>query len=1182
LSGNRRRTTVDYSNAKYAQFGLPYFITEYAADGVTELRRSYRDYHLPQNYLNQRIIGLVSAVHLTDASGYQVKMTYGYDDSTRLSSQATAATSHDQSYNSTFSVRGNVTSVSRWDVTNMSTIVDPSKALTTFVNYNAAGSVISTTDPAGHANSISYVDSFSDGNNSRNTFAYPTTVSDADGFSSTAEYNFDFAAKTRVQGPPPAGQSEGVIQLFTYDAATRLQQITTQNNGAYTRYVYGPLYVQSYSTVNTVADEAYSVQVFDGVGRVFGTATNHPGSAGGYALVVTHYDQMGRPFEQSNPFEVNNSWIPAGDDATAVYYTQQTYDWKGRTVRTTHPDGYYQEASYSGCGCAGGEVVTLTDEVGRQQKLYSDVLGRQWKSEVLNWNGSIYSTATNMFNGRDQVTLFRQWAGAENGGGTYQDTTMSYDGYGRLQTKHVPQQNAGTATVYAYNPDDTIQSVTDARGASATYIYNNNRHLVNEIHYSAPSGITATPNVTYGYDAAGNRTLMSDGSGATTYAYDQLSRMSSETRSFTALAGSYTISYGYNLAGELTSLTEPNQFGTSVSYAYDSAGRLSTVTGSGMQVSSLMSSLQYRASGALKHAAYGDGTQLNMSYNSRMLMTRYELNVANGGASVTMGSQNQFHDDGRVRYAQDLNDSKFDRGYEYDHVGRLKEATSGREARGEPPSNPTTDSPYKQTFSYDAWSNMGRSGRHWTQPQADNPTYANNRRSDWTYDASGNVVVTLPYKANDYDAAGLHVNMYEEIWDGPWNNWVFHQNTISQTYDGNGRPAKRVETRHREDINNNITHEVKTVYQLRSTVLGGATISDIYDSGDRETHVYAGGAKLAEFSTSVPMTFRHANPANGNWINVTTTGFGSRTEFDPLGASVGTFSPYTPYSVYSYSDLVGNDFLYSELGNPFNLGSGCGTLDGMPVSCSELNQRMESGSVAAEVTFSSGRRQQLPLSSAGAGVFSLWLANPDGKKLDPAVDDVGIIRVNHDADDLAGHYDYFSFTFGQRRRGGQPRRQPQRPLGGKPSGAPAELNSLGVDEAFSPIRCQHLRELLNREAQYGTSEAARMSMSIRGGDALSGLSNGPGTVTVHDRPIDQDWLVTLKAFAHGRGFEAAAAVYVAGKRANQLGNRFPGGKRVSPPWQEQGERIAVELAGGSATFNSIFDEEYMRKVCPGY
>jgi len=96
-----------------------------------------------------------------------------------------------------------------------------------------------------------------------------------------------------------------------------------------------------------------------------------------------------------------------------------------------------KSASYSGCGCAGGEVVALTDEVGRQQKVYSDVLGRQWKTEVLNWpdvngNRSVYSTTTNTFNARDQVTQVRQ---TDNATGTYQDTTMSYDGYGRLQSK---------------------------------------------------------------------------------------------------------------------------------------------------------------------------------------------------------------------------------------------------------------------------------------------------------------------------------------------------------------------------------------------------------------------------------------------------------------------------------------------------------------------------------------------------------------------------------------------------------------------------------------------------------------------------------------------------------------------------------------------------------------------------
>src|SRR5439155_4670401 len=101
--------------------------------------------------------------------------------------------------------------------------------------------------------------------------------------------------------------------------------------------------------------------------------------------------------------------------------------------------------------------------------------------------------------------------------------------------------DASTATTYAYNSDDTIQSVTDARGASATYDYSgNNRRLVSGISYYAPSGVAGTPNVSFTYDAVSNRTSMTDSIGSRTYNYDQLSRMSSETHHFNDLAGTST------------------------------------------------------------------------------------------------------------------------------------------------------------------------------------------------------------------------------------------------------------------------------------------------------------------------------------------------------------------------------------------------------------------------------------------------------------------------------------------------------------------------------------------------------------------------------------------------------------------------------------------------------------------
>src|SRR4029434_1394783 len=106
-----------------------------------------------------------------------------------------------------------------------------------------------------------------------------------------------------------------------------------------------------------------------------------------------------------------------------------TYDWKGRPLVTTNPDTTTRQASYAGCGCAGGEVVTLTDETGRRQKVYSDALGRQLKVEVLNWNDSVYSTRTNTYNARDQITNVKQFQGLDSSG-IYQEIIKSYDGYG--------------------------------------------------------------------------------------------------------------------------------------------------------------------------------------------------------------------------------------------------------------------------------------------------------------------------------------------------------------------------------------------------------------------------------------------------------------------------------------------------------------------------------------------------------------------------------------------------------------------------------------------------------------------------------------------------------------------------------------------------------------------------------
>ena len=431
----------------------------------------------------------------------------------------------------------------------------------------------------GAQTSIGYNDSFSDQIN-RNTFAYPTEVTDQQGFKSYLQYHYDIGALTRSLDPKNA------VQTIQYDTVGRLQRVTNQTTGGYTRWDYTTVgELVTLTQVDPSQPETLSVHYVDGAGRDRGTISHLPNSTGGWRGQMWDYDIMGRMKEQRNPTEVTQAWQPAGDDATGWVVTLQNYDWQGRPAVTTNPDGSTREVTYSACGCAGGDVVTVRDERGRRRRFTKDVLGRLVKVEELDWNQNIYSTTTYTYNARDQITQTNQ-AG--------QLRTFAYDGHGRLITRTTPEQGA---TNYSYNLDDTVQTVTDARAAAMTFNYNP-RKLVEGITFSVPSGVAPTPNVTFQYDAAGNRTSMSSSESTVSYSYDTASRLTSETRSFNGVAGSFSLNYTYNQSGQLTEITNP--WGVKVGYNYNFAGEVAGVTGQNYGgVSTYASGLVYRAFGGL-------------------------------------------------------------------------------------------------------------------------------------------------------------------------------------------------------------------------------------------------------------------------------------------------------------------------------------------------------------------------------------------------------------------------------------------------------------------------------------------------------------------------------------------------------------------------------------------------------
>jgi len=798
---NHRRVQTTYTSYNLPNpVALPTEVKEYAADGATVMRRTtivYFDGGVNQQaYIDRRVLGLLREVIVYDGANQpQSRVWYDYDwnDANAWAALPQAATQHDAS--GTAYGRGNLCWVGRWDVTDFN---NSNKVTPQFIKYNRTGSVIKTEDAYGQGTVISYTDAFSDTVN-RNTFAYPTTMTDAENYSSSAQYNYDFGGITRMQDP------KGSVQSITYDSAARRDRITDQATSAYTRWVYATAntFIAAFSTIETGQGEAFEGTAFDGMGRYRATQLDMPGSVGGYSTVITGYDVMGRTKDRSNPTEMTASWFAAGDDAaTGFVWTTQTYDWMGRPLVTTNPDGSTRENTYGGCGCAGGDQTTVRDEQGRRKRYTKDVLARLIKTEELNWDQTVYSTTNYTYNVRDQLTNSNQQGQARS---------FTYDGYGRLATRTTPEQGA---TTYTYYNNDLMQTVTDARGAITVFLYNG-RHLVTNMNFTVSGSVAATPNVSFGYDSAGNRTSMTDGLGSVSYVYNTNSQLTSETRTFTGLAGSYGLSYSYGLGGQLKSITNP--WNAQVGYAYDKVGRLASISGSGYAgVSSYVSSTAYRAFGP-KQMSYANGRTLSVQYDNRLRTTEWST-----PGVLRMQYNYTWEHDGRVGFARNLDDETLDRYYGYDHVGRLTVSRSGNEARlaiGE--QVPLLyNGPYSHNYFYDKWGNITtREG--WG---GDNPsftaTYTNNKRDGLTYDAAGNLT-------NDggqnftYDGTGQAAT-------ASYSGYL-----LQQYYDGDRLRVKK-------------SDNGPVIYYLRSSVLGGQVVAEIDGNGTwQRGYVYQGGQLLA-------------------------------------------------------------------------------------------------------------------------------------------------------------------------------------------------------------------------------------------------------------------------------------------------------------------------------------------------
>jgi hypothetical protein len=144
----------------------------------------------------------------------------------------------------------------------------------------------------------------------RNTFAYPTKLTDPNGNFSQVRYRYDIGANVWAKSPSPVANTDGKTTTREFDNIGRPTKETLVNTGAYSRYEYPTNGVQSkvYSTITDVnnngadsADEVLSESWADGAGRVRRSRSELPNSYGGYSGSLVEYNILGQVRRSSVP-----------------------------------------------------------------------------------------------------------------------------------------------------------------------------------------------------------------------------------------------------------------------------------------------------------------------------------------------------------------------------------------------------------------------------------------------------------------------------------------------------------------------------------------------------------------------------------------------------------------------------------------------------------------------------------------------------------------------------------------------------------------------------------------------------------------------------------------------------------------------------------------------------------------
>ena len=691
------------------------------------------------------------------------KTTYAYDNYASMGGMedygGAQPPGHSLSWGTGVTTRGNVTGISRW------TDLQANTSITHLAKYDIFGNVVKAQVSCCQEKDFTRTD--------MTYWSQPDSVTSGDinGVHETTSADYDFNTSLPISGT----NAMGLTTTMGYNAAFQ-PSTTTLPTGvtASGSMNYATLTASSTTTYDDGGTQKTltTTTLFDGWGQTIqNVAVNN-------AQVNTAYDAMGRMTSRTNPFTAGGTPGPA---------TTIQYDLPNKAIITTLPDSNTVRRDYS------GNTVTTTDQVNRKIKHETDSLGRLMKVTEQDSSGTLSQETGYSYNLLNHLMQVNQGN---------QLRSYNYDALGRLLYERIPEQTAtindGTGTMwssqYTYTEFSAIATKQDARGVVTTYSYDSLHRLI-QTSYNTVTGVTTAPNVTYTYDTDGVYGTSAPGQLMRVnigtdyqerYTFDSIDRIASVIKKLGTKT--YTTSYQYNEASQMTQLTYPST--RAINIGHDSIGRVNALTG-------YLSNMSYNVSGQVSGLTLGNGVSETYGYDAnRLQMTSqtatksgttlisltysYQASAGQMGAGSTAGNAGQL-----MSISGTINGTTESASYTYDNLERL--TTSNQTSNG---------SSAQRRFAYDRWGN---------------------RTGMWDAVSGGTQIQSFTLQ----QSGGVPTNRISSVTSGT---------TVSYTYDNNG----------------NVTNDGVHAYTYDSenrlvSVDSGATASYAYDAHNRRYKKTVGG-----------------------------------------------------------------------------------------------------------------------------------------------------------------------------------------------------------------------------------------------------------------------------------------------------------------------------------------------------